>query len=119
MPYYYEIPLSGSPQRFAISLPIENSVPAGGQASYVMTFNYRDADPAVAGGCGWTIDLFDAGGNPILCGMPLVTGADLLGQFAYLDLGGHLVVRSEGIPDAIPTFDNLGSGSHVYWVTLP
>lgn len=119
MPAAYEIPLSGSPQRFAISLPMESSLPGGAQGSYVMTFNYRDAAPEMAGGCGWTIDLFDASGGPILCGVPLVTGADLLGQYAYLNLGGHLIVRSEGIPDAVPTFDNLGSGGHLFWVTLP
>jgi hypothetical protein len=118
MPNLYEIPLSGSPQRFSITLPVEGAA-ANAVAVYTMTFNYRAADPAVAGGCGWTLDISDQFGNPVLCGMPLVTGTDLLGQFAYLDLGGHLGVRSEGIPDATPTFDNLGSGSHLYWVTLP
>lgn len=118
MPNFFEIPLSGSPQRFSISLPIENS-PDNALASYTLTFQYRAVYPEMAGGCGWTVDLADAPGNPILCGMPLVTGTDLLGQYAYLNLGGHLVVSSEGIPDAVPTFGNLGSGSHVYWVTLP
>jgi hypothetical protein len=46
----------------------------------------------------------------------LVTGSDLLAQFAYLKLGGHLVVLSEGETFALPTFENLGSGSHLYWV---
>lgn len=116
MPAYYEIPLSGTPQSFSISLPRER----GGineTVTYTMKFQYRDAD--VAGGCGWTVDLFDPVGDPMLCGIPLVTGADLLAQFAYLDLGGHLVVLSEGEPLAVPDFHNLGSGGHVYWVTLP
>jgi hypothetical protein len=117
MPAYYEIPLSGAPQRFSVTVPFESGNNA--LTSYVMTFQYRAADPATAGGCGWTLDIADQAGTPILCGMPLVTGADLLGQYAYLNLGGHLAVRSEGIPDAVPTFENLGSGSHLYWVTLP
>jgi hypothetical protein len=118
MPSFYEIPLSGSPQRFAITVPTEASVP-GPAARYTMTFQYRAADPATAGGCGWTLDIADQSGNPLVCGIPLVTGADLLGQFAYLNLGGHLVVFSEGIPDAVPSFANLGSGSHLYWVVFP
>lgn len=118
MPSFFEIPLFGAPQKFSITLPIERAA-ANATATYSMTFQYRNADPSIAGGCGWTVDISDASGNPILCGMPLVTGADLLGQFAYLALGGHLVVMSEGVPDALPTFANLGSGSHLYWVTLP
>jgi Domain of unknown function (DUF6983) len=118
MPRTYEIPLTGAPQRFSIPLPIEGS-PTNNATAYTLTFQYRDADPAVAGGCGWTLDLADQGGTPILCGVPLVTGADLLAQYDYLALGGHLIVSSEGEPLAIPTFDNLGSGSHLYWVTLP
>jgi hypothetical protein len=120
MPTFYEIPLSGTPQRFVISLANENSSNgANPVVAYTLTFQYRDADPSIAGGCGWTLDVADQYGTQILCGRPLVTGADLLAQYDYLALGGHLVVGSDGVPDAIPTFDNLGSGSHVYWVTTP
>lgn len=115
MPTYYEIPLSGAPQRFNITLPNQT----GGNVAYSLAFQYRDADISIAGGCGWTIDIVDQLGNQLVCGIPLVTGADLLGQYAYLALGGHLGVSSDGDPDAVPTFDNLGTGSHVYWVTLP
>lgn len=118
MPLFYEIPLSGAPQRFTIALPDETNAPDGVNG-YTLTFQYRDATADQGGGCGWTIDIADAAGNNLLCGVPLITGADLLGQFAYLDLGGHLAVTSDGEPDAVPTFDNLGSGSHLYWVTLP
>jgi hypothetical protein len=114
---YYEIPLSATPQRFTVSLPIEGNT-TGQTVNYKMTFQYRNAPLAVAGGCGWTVDLADDAGTPLACGIPLVTGADLLAQFAYLDLGGHLVVLSEGEAYAKPTFENLGTGAHVYWVTV-
>ena len=117
MPNYYEIPLTGAPQRFSSPLPIEGS--ANLATAYTLTFQYRDADLAIAGGCGWTLDLADQGGTPIVCGIPLVTGVDLLAQYDYLNIGGHLVVSSAGNPPATPTFDTLGSGGHLYWVTLP
>lgn len=104
----FEIPLSGSPQKFAISL---------NGTTWRLTFIYRDT--AAAGGGGWIVDVNDAADNPVLCGVPLVTGADLLAQFAYLDFRGTLFVYSDGKPEAVPTFDNLGSGSHVMWVSQP
>jgi hypothetical protein len=97
-----EIPLSGTPQFFTIAL-------AG--TTYQLVFTYRDAP-----GGGWVMDINDAQGNPIACGIPLVTGTDLLAQFGYLNFGGQLWVKSDGVPDALPTFDNLGTGSHLYWV---
>lgn len=111
----YEIPLSGAPQRFTMSLPYGTT---GTVNDYVLTFSYRDAPEDMAGGGGWVLDIADAYGEPLACGLPLVTGADLLAQFEYLNLGGHLIVESAGIPDATPTFNNLGSGSRVYWVTV-
>jgi hypothetical protein len=111
----YEIPLSPMPQRFAIGLPISNA--PNSSASYVLTFIYRDSPIGMGG---WVLDIADANGNPILCGVPLVTGADLLAQYGYLNLGGQLGVLSDAAPtDAVPTFTNLGVMSHVYWITEP
>ena len=116
MPHYYEIPLSGAPQRFCVTVPIESGNNA--LTSYVMTFQYRDADPAMAGGCGWTID------SPIRRHTDPVRHA---AGHRRRSTGAVRLPRSRrpsggafrGYPDAIPTFDNLGSGSHLYWVTLP
>ena len=117
MPRYFEIPLSGTPKRFTVSLPIEGNT-TGQTVNYKLTLQYRNAPLDVAGGCGWTVDLADDAGTPLACGIPLVTGADLLAQFAYLDLGGHLLVLSEGETFALPTFQNLGTGAHLYWVMV-
>lgn len=65
----------------------------------------------------WMIDLFDADGNQILQGLALITGADLLEQFAYLGLGGQIVAQTDHDTDAVPTFENLGSSGHMYYLT--
>ena len=103
-----EIPLTASPQRFAISLS---------GVMYRLTFTYRDADLSVAGGCGWVLDIADLADNPIVCGIPLVTGADLLAQYAYLNLNGVLFVYSDGDFFAPPTFENIGDQSHLMWIS--
>ncbi len=66
---------------------------------------------------GWVLDIADVDGNPIAFGLPLVTGHDLLGQYAYLGIAGELVVQSDADIYAPPTFDNLGTESHLYFVT--
>lgn len=113
MTTFSEIPLSGTPQAFNIALPQSNTQPLQ-VVQYRMVLQYRAAPLG-----GWVMDLYDGLGNPLLCGTPLVTGADLLAQFAYLGLGGGIGIYSDGVPDAVPSFDNLGSGSHMIWVTQP
>jgi hypothetical protein len=84
---------------------------------YQLTFVYRDT--AIAGGCGWTVDVADTFGAPVLCGVPLITGSNLLGQYQYLDFLGGLLVLTDGFMDGgpVPGFYDLGSSSNVYWVT--
>jgi hypothetical protein len=98
----YEIPLSAAPQSFTAQL-------AG--VSYQLTAQWRNA----AEGC-WILDIADAAGNPLVQGIPLVTGCDLLAQYRYLGIGGQLRVQTDNDPDAMPTFDNLGNASHLYFV---
>lgn len=65
----------------------------------------------------WVMDMLDTEGNPILRGIPLVTGLDLLEQFGYMKLGGQLLVQTDNDPDAVPTFTNLGSEGHFFFLT--
>lgn len=105
----YEIPLKvGTPQTFDITL---------GAKRYTATLQWRN-DPQG----GWFLDLYNALTLlPILCGIPLVTGANLLAQYDYLNFGGGLWVQSSHNaqinPDAVPTFSNLGVDGLLYWVT--
>lgn len=99
----YEIPLSPQAQTFSIPL---NAV------TYNLTLMWRSKD----GIGGWVLDIADASNNPLVTGIPLVTGCDLLGQYAYLGFGGGLWVLTDGSPTAVPTYSNLGSLSHLYFV---
>jgi len=98
---FYEIPLSPTPQAFTIML-------AG--IEYRMRVVYADAPEG-----GWLLDINAQDGNPIVSGIPLVTGADLLEQYEYLGLGGGLWVATDGAPEAAPTFGNLGNASRLFF----
>ena len=99
----YEVPLTPAPQQLEISL---------GGIFYQLTVVWRDADEG-----GWVMDIADAQSVPILQGVPLVTGADLLAQYAYLGFRGSLIVQTDHNTDETPTYTNLGKQSHLYFVT--
>lgn len=63
----------------------------------------------------WLLDINDQNNTPIVNGIPLVTGADLLEQYKYLGFGFILYCFTDGMPSAIPTFSNLGTTSHLYF----
>ncbi|RQR87730.1 MULTISPECIES: phage baseplate plug protein [unclassified Burkholderia] len=98
----FEIPLTPVPQTFFVSL-------VGVQ--YQFTLQWRDT----ANG-GWILDIADSSGNPIVSGIPLVTGVNLLHQYLYLGLGFELWVQTDAA-DAPPTYTNLGITSHLYAIT--
>lgn len=105
MPTPYEIPLSPTPQTFTISL---------GGTTYRLTVWWNDMAAC------WTVDIYDSDGSTkILVGVPLVTGCDLLAPYSDLDFGGELIAQVDGDINAVPTFDNLGTTGHLYFVTLP
>lgn len=71
----------------------------------------------------WNCDFWDeAGLMPIILGVPLVTGSDLLDQFGHLDIGAYAILTVMTVgpdlsPDAVPSFDNLGDEGHLYMST--
>lgn len=95
-----EIPLSPDNLQFSVSI-------AG--VSYKMAVSWRD--PA------WCLDLMSDDSTPLALAMPLVTGADLLAQYAYLDLGFGLVVGTDISGQEYPTKTDLGTTSHLYVIT--
>ncbi|MGK2829250.1 phage baseplate plug family protein [Ralstonia pseudosolanacearum] len=97
----FEIPLTAQPQNFNITL-------VGIQ--YEFTLVWRDTTNG-----GWFLDIADASGNALLSGIPLVTGVNLLAQYAYMAFGFELWVQTDAA-DAPPTFTNLGTESHLYCV---
>lgn len=104
MARYFEVPLSvGRPQRLNVRL---------GQVEYQLTLRYLNVEQG-----GWLLDIADAIGNPMVLGIPLVTGANLLEQYEHLGFGGRLWVQTLSDPDAVPTFENLGDDGVLWWVT--
>ncbi len=102
---YYSVPLTPQPQRFTVVLS---------GVTYTFTIQYRNT---LMGG--WVLDIGDANNNPLIQGIPLVTGANLLAQYAYLGFVGALWVQTLSNPDAVPTFQNLGTDGLLFYVTSP
>jgi len=99
------IPLAGISETFRIAL-------AG--VAHRFTLIWRD-DPGGMGG--WFLDIADDSSVPIVQGIPLVTGADLLEQHAAdAAIAGSLYVQTIQNPIAAPTFDNLGTDAQLYFV---
>jgi hypothetical protein len=96
------VPLQPFPQTFNIML-------SGTQ--YTITYKWNVMNGS------WVIDIGDVSNNPIVTGVPLITGADLMAQLEYLGLGGALIVQSQTDPDAIPTETDLGSTANLFYVT--
>lgn len=101
----YLIPLQPTNQIFTISL-------AGVQ--YQLKVKWNDANQT------WVLDIADAtGSNPIISGIAIVTGVDLLAPYAYLNFGGQLIAQTTNNTNAVPTLANLGSAGLVYFVVPP
>lgn len=96
-----EIPLSPTPQRFFASM-----------AGVTRRLTFRWNVPASV----WIMDISDQNDVPILAGVPLITGADLLGQYGYLGLGGMLIAQTNSDPGMPPGRLNLGQDGKLYFV---
>lgn len=96
-----EIPLTPDNQQFTTAI---NGV------NYSILTLWRDD-------AGWIIDLLYSSGADIVTGIPLVTGANLLAQFPYLDLGFGLAVVCDDPAQDYPTKTDLGINSHLLAVT--
>lgn len=99
-----EIPLTGSNQAFPIQIN-------GNIYNFRLIFCQTQDQNAC-----WLLDIADSNGNPLVTGIPLVTGCDLLGQYQYLGLGVIMWCATPG-SGIIPDFGTLGSLSHLYYET--
>jgi hypothetical protein len=90
----YEIPLSPSPQTFAIAL---------GATTYQLTIVWN-----VPLAC-WILDIATEDGTPLVTGIPVVTGLDLLTQYEYLGFTGSLVVQTDGASSIVALIDGNSS----------
>ncbi len=98
------IPLVNIPQSFDIAL-------AG--VNYTMTCRWNDAPDA-----GWVVDLANADTSVVIvANIPLITGADCLAGLEYLGIDGQLIVFTDGDDTAVPTLEDLGIESNLYFLT--
>ena len=95
-----EIPLRGA-ETFQVTLA--NTV-------YNLSVIWRDP-------FGWFLDIARQDGTKLVSGIPMVSGIDLLQPYPQFQFGGALVLATDGNPTADPTFDNLGTACHLYFVT--
>jgi hypothetical protein len=105
MTSFYTIPLQPNPQTLTITLS---------GVVYNLALKYQNVPMG-----GWTLDINDINNNPILQGIPLVVGANLLHQYQYLNPGWILRVQTTSDTNEVPTFTNLGTDGLLYWVTNP
>ncbi|MBD1228575.1 phage baseplate plug family protein [Xenorhabdus griffiniae] len=78
-----EIPLLNENQLFDIQL---------GGIEYRMKIQYREI-------AGWILDIMHPNSEPIVLGVPLVTGIDILERYRYLGFNGALVFVCNGVDE--------------------
>jgi hypothetical protein len=98
----YEIPIkSGVPQKLHIAL---------GGADYTLWLAWNDQAKV------WVLDVGDTTETPMIRGIFIVTGCDLLAPYAYVGIRGQIVAQGAGNPDSVPGFNDLGSTGHLYYI---
>ncbi|MBC8950257.1 hypothetical protein [Xenorhabdus sp. TS4] len=96
-----EIPLHAKNQRFDIQL---------GGVNYRMQLQCRDC-------AGWILDIMHPNGEPIVLGIPLVSGVDLLEPHRYLGFKGSLIFVCD-TPQNKTNGEELGSSNRLYFVCV-
>lgn len=103
---YMQIPVTSSPyQTFICTIPVDNrNLTLKIQISYNTAWNY------------WVMTLADpTTGKIILDNIPLITGADIFGQYKYLNLGSAVIVNVGNNLMDIPDSTNLGTDFILIW----
>lgn len=97
----YEIPLESAPRKYSVNL---------NGRSVIMTVRWNDM------GGGWYMNLDDKDtDSPIIHGIPMMIGGDLLDAYKHLGIPCGLHMNSADMKDA--TRDNLGRDVRLYMVT--
>lgn len=98
----FEIPVTAANQSVTIRLD---------GTDYILRWVWRDEASA------WALDVSDSGGAPIVRGIPILPGLDLLGPYRHLGFVGKLYVQSEGDPLQEITYDGFGTVHKLYYVS--
>ena len=65
---------------------------------------------------GWLMDVAKGDGTPLVNGIAVVSGIDLLGQYPQYNFGGKLGVFVSGDPTGVPTYETLGNEGKLYFI---
>lgn len=57
---------------------------------------------------GWELSIYDQNSDPLVLGIVLVTGENLLGQYSYLGFNFSLFCYTAGSPSVPPSWATLG-----------
>jgi len=63
----------------------------------------------------WHLDIDDAAGAPLVHGITLVTGSDLLAQHRHLGFPGSLYCGRDGAIEDAPGYGDFGTSSHLWF----
>lgn len=66
---------------------------------------------------GWFMDMYDLALEPMIRGLPLVAGVNVLQQFDYLQIPGEIRVQVDEDTLIEPTFENFGTTGKVVFIT--
>ena len=98
----FELPLTGRPQYLSVRLV---------GVLYRLKLGWN-----IPAQC-WMLDWMTANGTPLLNGMPLVTGCDLLAQYEYLGIAGQLfAITDQTRGDMPPDYDGFGLTGHLFFL---
>lgn len=64
----------------------------------------------------WTIDLYDGNYRPLIMGIPLLCGHDLLEQYQYMQIGSLYIVNTGDPSIEQPSLMDIGN-FELLWVT--
>ncbi len=102
---YYILPVKNSPNQH-----FQANVIIGGQTRRLhLTLCFREAIGR------WTLDIAGDAGNPLLTGIPLVCGVNVLAPFAALGLGALVVLDTLNTGASAAGAGDLGDSMLLLW----
>ncbi|CDH32528.1 phage baseplate plug protein [Xenorhabdus bovienii] len=99
IPLFTGSPLIAGSQQFDIQL---------GGINYRMQLQWRDC-------AGWILDIMHPNSEPIVTGIPLVYGVDILEQHSYLGFTGSLIFHCND-PTNETKGEELGKSNRLYFI---
>jgi hypothetical protein len=102
---YQGVPLDSAPnQTWSVSVSIN-----GGVSTFFLELNFNEIANY------WTMNISNSVQTLLLSGIPLLTGLNLLAQYAYLMIGSIFILNVSGTPQDSPISSDLGNDFVMVW----